>query len=234
LVGIRHRYRQPRRGAVVGLWNGHREPGWRSLDLRPDQVERDGARKSEHLWHGTDRAGRRGRECLRHEHGGDIGVDLAASHRRGDRNHAGVAPTASDTAIVVVQSPNGGPADYPAGAVPINASATGTTGAVTATLPASASGQKTYICGFSARSNATAAATGDLTISNLTTAGGGGGAGTEHHTHWTAPNASGIGLTEMIYPKCQPSNTTNQTIPVAMPAPGTGGAGSVSAWGYQL
>ena len=48
---------------------------------------------------------------------------------------------------------------YPATAVPITASATGTTTATTATLT-NVSGHTTYICGFSIRANATAAATG--------------------------------------------------------------------------
>lgn len=115
---------------------------------------------------------------------------------------------------------------YPAGAVPETASATGTTAATTATL-AAAVGKTTFICGFSIRANATAAATGDSTVTGTIT-------GTLHFTQWTAPLASGIGLTEMIFPTCIPATGTNATIAVVSAAPGSGGVVSVSAWGYQL
>jgi len=115
---------------------------------------------------------------------------------------------------------------YPFGAVPITISATGTTGATTATLAASAS-IKTYICGFSIRANATAAATANSTITGTVT-------GTLNYTQWTAPNASGIGITEQIFAPCIPSSAINTAIAVISAAPGTGGVVSVSAWGYQL
>jgi hypothetical protein len=53
-------------------------------------------------------------------------------------------------------------------------------------------------------------------------------------TQWTAPNASGLGVTEMIFSPCIPSSATNTAINVVSGAPGTGGTESVSAWGYQL
>lgn len=115
---------------------------------------------------------------------------------------------------------------YPNGAVPITASATGTTGATTATLAASAS-IKTYICSFSIRANATAAATANSTVTGTVT-------GTLNFTQWTAPNASGLGLTEMIFTPCVPSSAINTGIAVISAAPGTGGVVSVTATGYQL
>lgn len=115
---------------------------------------------------------------------------------------------------------------YPTGAVPITISATGTTGATTATLAASAL-IKTYICGFSIRANATAAATANSTVTGTVT-------GTLNFTQWTAPLASGIGLTEQIFSPCIPSSAINTGIAVISAAPGTGGVVSVSAWGYQL
>lgn len=179
---------------------------------------------------------------------------------------ASTAPVATDTAIVVTESPNSPllttastclagttpttsssattgtvtgiqcdlhgniyaspTSQYPAGAVPITASATGTTAATTATL-AGTSGKTTYICSMSIRSNATAAATGNATVTGTITA-------TLNYTHWTAPLASGIGLTEMIFPVCIPASGTNTGIAVISPAPGSGGVVSVTASGYQL
>lgn len=114
---------------------------------------------------------------------------------------------------------------YPSGATPITASATGTTAATTATLAASAS-LKTYLCGFSIRANATAAATANSTVTGSVT-------GTLNYTQWTAPNASGIGLTEQIFTPCVPSSAVNTAVAVVSAAPGTGGVVSVTAWGYQ-
>jgi hypothetical protein len=57
---------------------------------------------------------------------------------------------------------------------------------------------------------------------------------TMNFTQWTAPNASGLGVTEMVFTPCVPSSATNTAIAVVSGAPGTGGVVSVSAWGYQL
>lgn len=115
---------------------------------------------------------------------------------------------------------------YPSGATPYTATATGTTGATTATL-AGASSVTTYLCGFSIRANATAAATGNATVTGVITA-------TLNFTQWTAPNASGIGVTEMVFNPCIPASGTNQSVAVVSAAPGTGGVVSVTAWGYKL
>lgn len=115
---------------------------------------------------------------------------------------------------------------YPAGATPITASATGTTGATTATL-AGTSGKTTYICSLSIRSNATAAATGNATVTGTIT-------GTLNFTHWTAPLASGIGLTEMIFNPCVPASAPTTGIAIISPAPGSGGVVSSTGTGYQL
>lgn len=115
---------------------------------------------------------------------------------------------------------------YPIGAVPYTATATGTTAATTATLAGAAS-VTTYICGFSIRANATVAATGNATVTGVITA-------TLNFTQWTAPNASGLGITEMIFSPCVPASGTNQSVAVVSAAPGTGGVVSVSAWGYKL
>jgi hypothetical protein len=118
------------------------------------------------------------------------------------------------------------PSPYPNGATPITASATGTTAATTATLAAS-TGSRTYICGFSIRANATAAATGNATITGVVTA-------TLNFTQWTAPLASGIGTVEERFEPCIPSSAVNTGIAVISAAPGSGGVVSVSAWGYTF
>ena len=111
------------------------------------------------------------------------------------------------------------------GGIPETASATGTTAATTATL-ATAAATTTYICGFSVRANATAAATGNATVTGTIT-------GTMNFTQWTAPLASGVGVTEEIFNPCIPASAVNTSIAVVSAAPGSGGVVSVSAWGYQ-
>lgn len=111
------------------------------------------------------------------------------------------------------------------GGVPETVSATGTTGATAATLATSAS-TTTYICGFSIRANANAAATGNATVAGTIT-------GTMNFTQWTAPSASGLGITEEVFTPCIPASAANTTIVVTSAAPSTGGVVSVSAWGYQ-
>jgi len=115
---------------------------------------------------------------------------------------------------------------YPVGAVPYTASATGTTGATAATLAGAAS-VTTYLCGFSIRANATAAATGNAVVSGTIS-------GSLNFTQWTAPLASGLGLVEQIYSPCIPASAANTSIVVTSAAPGAGGTVSVSAWGYKL
>lgn len=110
------------------------------------------------------------------------------------------------------------------GATPISASAVGTTGATTATL-AAVTGKTTFLCGLSIRANATAAATGDATVTGLL-------GGTMHFTQWTAPLASGVGVTEPNLTVCLPASAQGVAIAVVSAAPGSGGTISVSAWGY--
>lgn len=116
--------------------------------------------------------------------------------------------------------------DYPVGATPLTASATGTTAATTATLAGTA-GKTTWICGFSIRANATAAATGNATVTGTIS-------GTLNFTQWTAPTTTAISPVEMHSPKCVPASGQNQAIAVVSAPPGTGGVVSVAAWGYQL
>ena len=145
--------------------------------------------------------------------------------------HAELGPTTTIIGNVRVDQTTDGTTNgvrqttqYPSGAVAETVTATGTTAATTATL-ATNTGQTTYICGFSIRANATAAATGEATMTGVITA-------TMDFLQWTAPLASGIGVTEEIFSPCLPASTTNTSIAVVSAAPGAGGTVSVSAWGY--
>lgn len=115
-------------------------------------------------------------------------------------------------------------APQPNATAAVTASATGTTGATTATIPA-LQGLTAYLCGFSIRANATAAATGNATVTGLMS-------GTLNFTQWTAPLASGIGIVEPNMDACVPASGQNQAIAVVSAAPGSGGTVSVSAWGF--
>jgi hypothetical protein len=118
------------------------------------------------------------------------------------------------------------PSPYPLGAVPITASVTGTTNATTATLT-NVTSHTTYICGFSIRANATGAATNNATVTGTIT-------GTLNFTQWTAPLASGIGVTEEMFSPCIPASAVSTSIAVVSGAPGSGGVVSVTAWGYSI
>lgn len=140
------------------------------------------------------------------------------------------APTLTNGQQAAIQvSARGGAlsgSQYPAGATPVTASATGTTAATTATLGTGAS-VTTYLCSLSIRANASAAATGNATVTGTIT-------GTLNFTQWTAPNASGLGVAEMIFSPCVPASAVNTGIAVISAAPGTGGVVSVTASGYTL
>lgn len=115
---------------------------------------------------------------------------------------------------------------YPNTAVPQTASATGTTAATAATLTAP-TGHTMYICGFSIRANATGATTNNATVAGTIS-------GTLNFTQWTAPLASGLGVTEELFSPCVPASAVSTNIVVTSGAPGSGGVVSTSAWGYSL
>lgn len=112
----------------------------------------------------------------------------------------------------------------PVGASAVATSATGTTGIVTATMPALAS-QTNWICGFAIRASATAAVTGDATVT--------GTVNTLHFTQFVAPVASGIGVVEEYFSPCLPASAFNTAIAVNSIAAGTAGVTSVTVWGYS-
>lgn len=111
----------------------------------------------------------------------------------------------------------------PSFAGPITASATGTTGVTTATLPAFA-GQTTYICGFAIDANATAAIAGNATVTGAVS-------GTLNFTQ-PVPVAPAVGTVNRSFIPCIPGSALNTAIAVNSIAPGTGGVVSVTAWGY--
>jgi hypothetical protein len=118
---------------------------------------------------------------------------------------------------------------YPIGATPIAASATGTTAATAATLPA-VPGQTTYLCGFSIRANANAAITANVTVAGML-------GGTLSFALYIPLNTSAIGIAPLeptLGAYCLPASAANTPIVITSPAAGTGGVVSVSAWGYQL
>lgn len=116
--------------------------------------------------------------------------------------------------------------DYPAGAIPVTNSAVGTTAATVATLPAVA-GRTTFIAGFSIKSNATAAVTGNAIVSGTI-------GGSLNFNQFTQAVATGVGDTTITFSPPVPASALNTTIVVTSAAPGVGGVISVSAWGYQL
>jgi hypothetical protein len=111
----------------------------------------------------------------------------------------------------------------PAGATASNGSTTGTTGATSTTL-AAVSAVTENVCWISIRANAAAAATGNATLSD--------GTKTFNFTQWTAPSASGLGVTEEIFNPCIPASATNTAWTLTSAAPGTSGAISVAMGGW--
>ena len=57
---------------------------------------------------------------------------------------------------------------------------------------------------------------------------------TMNFTQWTAPPASGLGVTEEVFSPCVPASAVSTSIAVVSAAPGSGGVVSVSAWGYSI
>jgi len=115
-------------------------------------------------------------------------------------------------------------APYPAGASPLTASATGTTGATAATL-AGTSGKTTFLCGFSIGSNATVGLGGTATISGVVS-------GSMSFIQPVAVTPA-VGQLDKAFNPCIPASTQNAGITVTSAAAGVGGATDVNAWGYQ-
>ena len=117
-------------------------------------------------------------------------------------------------------------APTPGGGTQVTASATGTTGAVTASLPA-LSGKSNYLCGFTVTSaGTTTPALFPVTITGTTS-------GTLTFEYWATGAAQGA--LERTFTPCIVSSGSNTAITVNVPALGTGTAGvAVTANGFQL
>jgi hypothetical protein len=112
-------------------------------------------------------------------------------------------------------------------AVIVSNAATGTTGAVVATLPAAA-GKITYICGFSVSPGSAATA---ITITVVVVA-------NSTFTWAVGAPVTAVGTTAapltVPFTPCVPASGTNTTITVTSGALGTSGINNdVQAWGYQ-
>jgi hypothetical protein len=114
--------------------------------------------------------------------------------------------------------------EYPTQSTPVMVSATGTTAATSATMPA-APNRGNYLCGFSIRALATGAINGMATVTGLF-------GGTLSFNQFVAPLASGIGTVEQSFNPCLPAHF-NTAVAVNSIAPGAGGVVSVTVWGYQ-
>jgi hypothetical protein len=119
---------------------------------------------------------------------------------------------------------------YPPGAVPITGSASGTTGAIAASIPAVAN-KTAYICGFYyTGSNATAAQNGSVTVTG--TIGGTMSFGYPTLAIATPPIANTIPVDEAFLP-CVPATSVNVAITVNGPALGAGAPlATAEVWGY--
>lgn len=116
---------------------------------------------------------------------------------------------------------------YPNNSTPVTASATGTTGAVTATLPA-INGKTTFLCGFVMTSGGTTAATtGPATVTGTIN-------GALNFVYEEPALAAGQGRLVVPFAPCVPASGQNTAIVINMPAGGAGTTAAVTSWGYQL
>lgn len=125
-------------------------------------------------------------------------------------------------AIAQVGTGNG----YPLGATPIEATVTGTTTSVTATLAASAT-QRTWICGFNISSDATAGTSTNATVTGAATT-------PLNFVQPTGALTSPAAPLAVNFSPCIPSSAVNTAIAVVSGAPGSGGIISVTAWGFNF
>lgn len=120
---------------------------------------------------------------------------------------------------------------YPAGAIPVTNSATGTTGAVLATLPA-AQGRVTWLCGFSFFGTNATIANGATAV---TVTGALGGTLTFGYTTLAAAATVPDRPTLFIdFNPCLQATGVNTAVVVNGPALGAGATlATTAAWGYQ-
>ena len=112
---------------------------------------------------------------------------------------------------------------YPTGAIPITGVGTGSTGAVTGTLAATA-GFTNYLCGFDVSAIGGTATVGPISLT--------GTAGGNTLTYQMASTAAGNLFTRSFSP-CLPASAPNTAISVATTADGTATAVDVNLVGYR-
>lgn len=132
--------------------------------------------------------------------------------------------TTKSASVPVTQASDQGP--YPGIAIPLTASATGTTAATVATLAGTA-GKTTYISGFVITADATALTTGTATITGTIS-------GTLNFIQTALAVASGASNLTVSFNPAIPASAANTAIVINSIAAGTGGNTAVTAWGYQL
>jgi hypothetical protein len=120
-----------------------------------------------------------------------------------------------------------GAAGFPGGATPVTASNSGTTAAVTATIPAVA-GKTAYLCGFVDDAVATAATAVVGTITGLS-----GGTFTYVQQVGTLTGTGNYHY-QINYSPCLAASAVNTQIQLVSGAPGAGGVQGVMLWGFYL
>jgi hypothetical protein len=130
---------------------------------------------------------------------------------------------ASNQSVPCVASPPMA-SQYPVGAIAVTASATGTTAAVTATLPG-ASAKTTFVCGFAITSGATLGLGSTATMTGTISG----------SLNYVQPIGAlpGVAQLQQAFSPCVPASAVNTGIAVQSGAAGVGGNTAVSAWGYQ-
>jgi hypothetical protein len=132
--------------------------------------------------------------------------------------------SADKKAQVVTISPNSGASNpYPSNAIPTVAIGAGSTGAVTATMPA-AIGRTNWLCGVTISAIGGTATVGPVTISNLI--------GNITFTIQMASTAAGNTFVQGFSP-CIPAKAVNTSIAIVTTADASASAVDVNAWGYQ-
>jgi hypothetical protein len=128
----------------------------------------------------------------------------------------------------LAQYPCGTNGTYPCGATPITATASGTTGAVAATL-AAAAGKFTYVCGFHVNtSGATAGTSVTVAVSGLL-------GGTINFAHSLGAVGTAQNPLNVNFSTCVQSSAVNTAIVVTQPGAGAGATNAITtAWGYQM
>lgn len=124
-----------------------------------------------------------------------------------------------------VTNPVGYSSQYPSGATPLTATATGTTAATTATLAGTA-GKTTYICGFTISADATTALAAAATVTGTIT-------GSLNFIQ-NVGAATAAGILIVPFNPCIPASAANTAIAVVSAPAGIAGNTAVNSWGYQL